>query len=255
MYNLRDMRRAVAKIKPASGFSRLVHWILVAILPVLVLVMVTWHILPLAYGFVLLSKWRMFAIRPRHWPASIRVNAVDIIAGLSFVVFMAQAPTNAWRLVWVLAFEIWLIIIKPRSKIFWTTLQAGLAQFMGLSALYLLWGGSSLALLVVASWLICYLSARHFFSSFDEPLGSMLSHIWGYVAVALTWLLGHWLLYYGFLAQPVLLLSILSYGLAALYYLENNDRLSSLVRREIILIMSLVIIVVILFSSWGDKAV
>lgn len=250
------MRRTVAKLKPASGFSKPVHWVLVASVPLLVLLFIRlWSILPLAYGIVLLSKWRMLAIRPRHWPASLRANAVDIIAGLSFVVFIAQSPTYAWQLVWVAAYEVWLLIIKPRSRTFWTTLQAGIAQFAGLTALYLLWGRSALILLVIASWAICYLSARHFFSSFDEPLSSMLSHIWGYVAAALTWVLGHWLLYYGFLAQPVLLLSILSYGLAALYYLESNDRLSSLIHREILLIMSAVIVVIILFSSWGDKTI
>lgn len=249
------MRRAVSRIKPASGFSRLLHWTLVAIVPVLVLVLVRWNLLFLAYLIVILSKWRMFAIRPRHWPASIRANAIDVIAGLAFVVFIAQSPSNAWQLIWMAAYETWLLVIKPRSKAFWTTLQAGLTQFTGLTAIYLLWGRSDLILLVVVTWLVCYLTARHFFSSFDEPLGSMMSHIWGYVAAALTWVLGHWLLYYGFLAQPVLLLSILSYGLAALYYLESNDRLSSLVKREILLIMTAVIIVIILFSSWGDKTV
>ena len=249
------MRRAVSKIKPASGFSKSVHWLLVALLPVAVLILVRWSILPLAYGLVLLSKWRMLAIRPRHWPASIRANAIDILVGLSLVVFMAQSPSNAWQLVWLVVYEVWLIFIKPKSKVFWTTIQAGLAQFASLSALYLLWGDSPLVVLTLSTWLICYLSARHFFSSYDEPLSSMLSHIWGYIAAALTWVLGHWLLYYGFLAQPVLLLSILSYGLAALYYLESNDRLSTLIRREILLIMSAVIVVIILFSSWGDKAV
>lgn len=249
------MRRAVAKIKPASGFSRIVHWALVIIVPILVLVFVRWSILPLAYAVVVLSKWRMFAVRPRYWPANIRANSIDIIAGLSFVVFMAQSPTNAWQLVWLVAYEFWLLVIKPKSKIFWVTVQAGLGQFLGLTGLYLLWGRSSLVLLVVASWAICYLSARHFFSSFDEPLSSMLSHIWAYVAAALTWVLGHWLLYYGFLSQPVLLLSILSYGTASLYYLESSDRLSSLIKREVLLIMSAVIVVIILFSSWGDKAV
>lgn len=197
----------------------------------------------------------MFAVRPRHWPANIRANAIDIIIGLSMVVFMAQSPSNAWQLVWVAVFEFWLIVIKPRSKTFWTTVQAALGQFAGLTALYLLWGRSALIFIVITSWIICYLSARHFFSSFDEPLGSMLSHIWGYVAAALTWVLGHWLLYYGFLAQPVLLLSILSYALAALYYLESNDRLSTSTKREIILLMTLVITVIIVLSSWGDKTV
>jgi hypothetical protein len=242
-------------MKPASGFSKFVHWTLVAIVPLLVFAFVRWSILPAAYAVVLLSKWRMFAVRPRHWPANIRANAIDIIVGLSFVVFIAQAPSQAWQLVWVLCYEIWLILIKPRSRMFWITVQAGLGQFLGLTALYLLWGRSPLLLLIIASWGICYLAARHFFSSFDEPLTSMLSHIWGYIAAAMTWVLGHWLLYYGFLAQPVLLLSILAYGMATLYYLENNDRLSILVRREVLLIMSAVIIVIILFSSWGDKAV
>ncbi len=247
------MRRTVAKIKPASGFSKLIHWVLVAILPILALVFVKWSILPLAYGIVVLSKWRMFAVRPRHWPANVRANSVDIMVSLSFVVFMAQSPTTAWQLVWLIGFEAWLVIIKPKSKIFWTSTQAALGQSMGLTAVYLLWGRASLIYLTVLTWLICYLSARHFFSSFDEPLSSMMSHIWGYVSAALIWVLGHWLLYYGFMSQPVLILSILSYGLGALYYLENFDKLSTLIKREIILIMSAVIVVVILFSSWGDK--
>lgn len=200
------MRRAVERIKPASGFSKIIHWALVVILPLLALVFVRWSILPLAYGVVILSKWRMFAVRPRHWPANVRVNAVDIIAGLSFVVFMAQSPSTAWQIVWLVVYEVWLVFIKPRSKIFWTSVQAALAQFGGLTAMYLLWGRSSLVILVVFSWIICYLCARHFFSSYDEPLGSMMSHIWGYMAAALTWVLGHWLLYYGFLAQPVLII-------------------------------------------------
>lgn len=249
------MRRAVAKIKPASGFSKVAHWALVLVLPLLVWAFVVWGTLPLAYGVVFLSKWRMLAVRPRHWPANIRANAIDIIAGLSFVVFIAQAPSTAWQLTWVAFYEFWLIVIKPRSKTFWISLQAALSQFVGLTAVYLLWGRSSLVLLVLVTWIITYLSARHFFSSFDEPLSSMLSHIWGYIAAAMTWVLGHWLLYYGFLAQPVLLLSVLSYGLATLYYLENFDRLSTLVKREILLIMSAVIIVIVLFSSWGDKTI
>ncbi|MBA2278959.1 hypothetical protein H0V99_00770 [Candidatus Saccharibacteria bacterium] len=247
--------RRTAKIKPKNGFSQFIHWALVSIIPLLLFVLVRLSIVPLAYIVVLLSKWRMFAVRPRHWPANIRANSIDIIVGLSFVVFIAQAPSQAWQLVWVLCYEIWLIIIKPRSAPFWTSIQAGLGQLLGLVALYLLWGSSSLILLVAASWALCYLAARHFFSSYDEPLSSMLSHIWAYIAAALTWVLAHWLLYYGFLAQPVLLLSIIAYSLATLYYLENNDRLSTLIRREILLIMSAVIVVVIMFSDWGDKAV
>lgn len=248
------MKSAVSKIKPASGFSKIFYWLLIILLPLLALVFVRLSILPLAYGVVILSKWRMFAIRPRHWPASIRLNAINIIMGLSFVVFMAQSSSLIWQLLWVIAYEAWLLYVKPKSKIFWVSVQASLGQFLGLMALYLLWGRSSLAILVLASGVICYLSARHFFSAFEEPLSSTLAYIWSYIAVALTWVLGHWLLYYGFVSQAVLLLSVLSYGLGTLYYLDNFDKLSSLVKREIILIMLMVVMAIIVFSSWGDKS-
>lgn len=245
----------LSKIKPSRGFSAIFHRLLVAVVPVLVYILVTVSFAPIAYVIVLLSKWRMLAVRPRHWPANVRANAVDIIVGLSVVSFMAQSPSQAWRVVWALAYGIWLIVIKPRSSTFWISVQAGAGQLAGLAAVYVLWGQSSLLTLVVATWLICYLSSRHFMSSFDEPLNSLLSHTWGYFGAALTWVLGHWLLYYGFVSQPMLLLSVIAVGLAALYYLENTDRLSTFVRREIILIMSAVVIVVMLFSSWGDRAV
>ena len=210
---------------------------------------------PIAYGLVLLSKWRMLAVKPRHWPANIRANAVDIIVGLSFVSFMIQAPTGAWRLAWAAMYGVWLLLIKPRSTVLWTSIQAAIGQTMGLSAIYVLWGRSPLAVLVISTWAVCYLSARHFFTSYDEPYSSLMAHLWGYFGSALTWLLGHWLLYYGFIAQPTLILTVIASGLTTLYYLESTDRLSSLVRREVLLVMSIVIMVAILFSDWSDKAI
>jgi hypothetical protein len=244
-----------ARMKPSRGFSNIVHILLVAVLPVLVFVAVRVQWVWAAYAIVLLSKWRMLAVRPRHWPANVRANAVDIIVGLSFITFIAQAPSQAWQVVWAVCYGIWLTLIKPRSTSFWTVMQAGVGQLLGLAAIYVLWGRSSLLLLVITVWATCYLSARHFLGSFDEPLSSFIAHAWGYFGAALAWILGHWLLYYGFVSQPMLILLVLGFGLAALYYLEDNDRLSTLVRREIVLIMSAIIIVIILFSSWGDKAV
>lgn len=245
----------IARMKPSKGFSSIVHILLVAVVPIIAFVMVRLSFVQLAYAVVLLSKWRMLAVRPRHWPANIRANAIDIIVGLSFVSFIAGSPSQAWQLVWSLSYGIWLVLIKPRSTTFWIAMQAAAGQLLGLAAVYVLWGRSSLFLLVITTWAVCYLAARHFMSSFDEPLSSLISHAWGYFGAALTWVLGHWLLYYGFISQPTLVLSVMAVGVAALYYLDNNDRLSVFVRREILLIMSAVVVVVILFSSWGDRAV
>jgi hypothetical protein len=121
--------------------------------------------------------------------------------------------------------------------------------------LYLVWDAGPLYGLTAMTGLICFLAARHFFDSFDEPYARLLSYVWGYFGAALAWLLGHWLLFYRGLAQPTLLLSTLGYGLAVLYYLDHTDRLSKGVRRQFIFIMIAIVLVVLTFSDWGDKVV
>jgi hypothetical protein len=204
---------------------------------------------------VLLSKWRMLAVKPRYWPANIRANAIDITVGLSIIVFMAQSPSMAWQGVWAVTYAIWLIIIKPGSSIWKTSAQALLGQLAGLMALFIGWAGAPLYLLVIMTWLICYVAARHFFTSFDEPYTSLYAHTWGYFAAALSWVLGHWLLFYGVLAQPTLLLTVIGYGLATIYYLDQTDRLSPLLRRQFVFSMVAIVVAVLAFSKWGGLAV
>ncbi len=66
---------------------------------------------------------------------------------------------------------------------------------------------------------------------------------------------GHWLLFYGPVAQPTLLLVALAFGLGTLYYLDHFDRLSLNIRRQVVFIMVAVLLVVLAFSDWGDKIV
>jgi Ca2+/Na+ antiporter len=69
------------------------------------------------------------------------------------------------------------------------------------------------------------------------------------------WILGHWLLFIGSVAQVAILLSVIGYGLAGLYYLDETDKLSRVVRRQILLVMFAMVLIIIVFSDWGDKAV
>lgn len=227
------MRPLLNKIKPAKGFSR---WAYVATnlgLALLVFVLVRIDFAQLALALVLLSKWRMLAVRPRFWPALIRYNSVDIIVSVSLLIFMAHADDQLTQLIWAGVYVLWLVVIKPASGPLMVSVQAMAGLLFGLSALFLEWGGSPLYWLVLAAALVCYLSARHFFDSFDEPYAKLLSYLWAFFAAALTWVLGHWLLFYGPVAQPTLLLVAVGYGLAVLYYLDHNDKLSKLVRIEI----------------------
>lgn len=251
------MRLLVAKIKPAHGFSHFLHFGLVLMLPLAVLVLVRLQggFVGIALGLVLLSKWRMLAVRPRFWPAIVRANSVDIMIGLSMVLFMANAQNGLLQLLLAGLYAVWLLVIKPASDTFMVAAQAMIGQLCGLMALFLVWSGAPLYGLIVLAGVICYVSAHHFFDSFDEPYAKLLSYLWAYFGAALVWILGHWLLLYGFVAQPTLILSMIGYGLAVLYYFDHNNRLSVGLRRQFLFIIVAGILVVLAFSDWSDKVV
>lgn len=252
------MRPLAAKIKPASGFSHLFHQALTALLPLLTLLLVRLQgvFVLLALALVLLSKWRMLAVKPRFWPAMIRANSVDLLVGFSLVLFMAQSTSGVLQIVWTVLFIGWLLFIKPASGTLMVSIQALIAQTAALMALFLIWADGPLYGLVIAVALICYLSARHFFDSFNEPYARMLAYIWSYFSAALMWLLGHWLIfYYGLVAQPTLILSAIGYSLAVLYYFDHNSKLSVGLRRQFVFIMIAILIIIIAFADWGDKVV
>jgi hypothetical protein len=249
------MRPLINKIKPASGFSRVVYTIFNVLLPFVIFALVRTSFGQLALLIILLSKWRMFAVRPRFWPANMRANAVDIIVGVSVLIFMEHSGSQLLQLGWTLAYIGWLVVLKPLSTSSMISVQALVGMLAGLMAIFTQWGDGRLDVLVLLTGLVSYLSARHFFDSFDEPYAKLLSYMWGYFGAGLVWVLGHWLLYYSIVAQPVLLLSALGLGLATLYYLDHHDRLSINIRRQIIFIMVAVVLIVVFFSDWGDKIV
>ena len=242
-------KQLIATIMPASGFSALLHVLLNVSLALGVFVLVRIEFVGLALALVLLSKWRMFAVRPRFWPASIRVNAIDIIVSLSILLFMLETLSPGLQLTWALLYAVWLVVIKPASSTLMVSIQATTGMLLGLIALFYGLGDAPLYVLVSLAALVCYYAARHFFDSFDEPYAKLLSYLYAYFGAALTWVLGHWLLFYldGVLAQPALVLIAVGYGMAALYYLDHHDKLSKTVRVQI-MITTLVILAAILAS-------
>ena len=249
------MRPFVQKIKPASGFAHVLHQGLLVVLPLAVFVLVRLDFVQLALSIIILSKWRMFAVRVRFWPANIRANAVDLMVGLSVVAFMTQTDSFTIQALWAVAYAAWLLVIKPGSSIGLVTSQAFIAQLAALMALYLTWANGPIYGLTLLTGLICFLAARHFFDTFEEPYAKMLSYTWGYFGAALAWLLSHWLLFYRLVSQPTLLLTTIGYGLGVIYYLDHYDKLSTGVRRQFILIMFTIVMVVLVFSDWGSKVV
>jgi len=247
------MRQLSNKLRPTSGFAHYFHIGLTSLIPILVFIFVLNDFALLALATILLSKWRIFAVRPRYWLTNIRANAIDILFGVAMLVFMLQTDTTAWLLLWVVVYEAWIIFIKPGSSTWLISLQAGLGQLAALMALFTFYGDKPLYWLVLGSWFICYIAARHYLSGFDEGRVGLIAACWGYFGGALTWVLGHWLLFYAEVAQIILIISAIGYGLAALYYFHDRDRLSSLLQRQFIFIMAVIVAVVFLLSDWTIK--
>lgn len=249
------MKRVTSKLKPVSGFSHLLHLLLTIIMPIIVFVLVRLSLVQLAIVFVFLSKWRILSVRPRYWLPLVRANAVDLIVGISTIIFMVNTSSGLIQLIWAMAYALWLVLIKPSSSEFGIALQSFIAFLGGLIAVYLEWGGSTAVVIMVMVWLICYSVARHFFTAFDERHSAFLANIWAFFGASVAWVTSFWLLYYQAISQVTLLLIVLGVGLATLYYLSQSDRLSKVLRWQIILIMLAVVIITLAFSDWGNKIV
>lgn len=250
---MKHLRRQTKKT--GNSYAGAAHILLTALLPLLIFVMVRLNFGWVAILLVLLSKWRMFAVKSRHWPANIRANAVDIFMGLSIVVFMLSTDTASIQLLWSAVYAVWLLVIKPQSTALWIGIQAMLAQMFSLIAIFYYWSESSTTLLVFLVWGVTYLCARHFLAAFDESMARATAYAWAFFAASIVWLSGHWLIFYGPIAQPALLLTVLGYGLAAMYYLRHTDRLTNNIKMQFIAVMTMVVLFLIVFSDWSDKTI
>jgi len=249
------MKNLIRKVRPSSGFSSLLHFLLNALLPILVLLLVRFNFAYIAVVFVLLAKWRMFAMRPRYWIPNLRSNAVDISVGLSVVAFLAGTNVLATQLFWTIAYIAWLVWLKPKSNPVAVMSQALIAQAVTIVAFYKAFPNSSLLAGIIVTWLVCYSAARHFLGAFDEPLTRQMTQIWAWFGACMAWILGHWVIQYLFLPQIALVLTVLGYGLATLYYLDKNERLKASLRRQLLGVMGLILLIIIVFSDWQDKTV
>jgi hypothetical protein len=165
----------------------------VALLLIVLAVQSPW----LAYSAVLLSKWRALAVRPRFWFANLVANMVDIIVGISVVVLLYGAQGALWLQVLItLLYAGWLLLIKPRSKRIYVAAQAGIAVFVGITALSMVSYAWDASFFVLAMWVIGFVSARHILGSYDEPLTQLYSFIAGFVFAELGWIGFHWLMAY-----------------------------------------------------------
>lgn len=175
----------------------------------------------LAYLVVFLSKWRVFAVRPRFWVANIQTNLLDTLVGLSAVTLIWQNTGNMSVQVGITAvFALWLTILKPLSKRFWVIVQGGVAQFAAITALFTVAHSMHVAVVTALAWLIGFVVAKHILNMYTEEREEVvLSVIWGVVVAELSWLTYYWTIAYTPLKIPqiAIVLSLLGYLTLIMY--------------------------------------
>ncbi len=192
-------------VRRKSFLSEVVYVLLnVALaISIVILIRVTQSPWP-AIVLVLLSKWRVFGVRPRYWFVNVQSNLVDFIVSVSFAVFLYTIyngnPTSgqvAIAVAFMLLYMGWLLYVKPRSKRKFVIVQAGIALFVGTAALYMYSYAIPSSVAVLFMWLIGYSVARHALSSYSEETHVLfMSQVWGLVMAEIGWLAYHWTVAY-----------------------------------------------------------
>jgi len=224
-----------------------------------------------AIGLIALSKWRVLAVKPRFWFVNVQANLVDFIVGISFVIFLYMtyiSSAGVSQKVFVLGmltllYGCWLLFLKPKSKRIYILIQAGVALFAGVAALYTLAYDWPSSVVVLAMWLIGYATAHHVLASYDETHISFLGLLWGLVLAEIGWLAYHWTIAYSLGVQSVVLprvaITVLCIGFIVQqcydsYYHHGKIRGNDIVL-PLLFSLSIIVVLPIALNLWGGANV
>lgn len=254
-----------------SFISELIYTILNIALAVAVLLAIRYTgSIGFAILLVLLSKWRIFAVRPRYWWANLRSNMVDLIVSISIVLNLYTIHTTPeltegvqllLMVVVTLLYIGWLLFIKPRSKRLFICIQAAAAIFLGSAALFTISFNWPVSIVAGGMWLIGYAAARHVLSSYDEETHALfLSLAWGLVFAEIAWVSYHWAIAYPLPIFPslmlpqvaiiVTLLSFLGFKVYDSFYHHAKVRMTDILM-PLLFTLSVFLVLLVVFNRVG----
>ena len=210
-----------------------------------------------ALVLVLLSKWRVFALRPRFWWANIKSNFVDFLVGVSYVGLLYLSIGTLWPMVVLaVAYAAWLLYLKPKSDHASIMLQAGIAQFAALVVLFNLSVVVHELFVVAGCFIIGYIIARHVVTNFEEDHPEFISYAWGLVLSQLSWLLYRWTISYDLrlpfdVPQIALLVLVVSMAVGRLYGAAKAHRLTKGLVRTTMIYSAALIAIILIFADWS----
>ena len=208
---------------------------------------------------VLISKWRIFAVRPRFWLLNIKSSLVDLIVGSSFVLIAYCAGTTVLPVHIAIAvlYTLWLLILKPRSSDTAVELQSLVAVFLGTTAAVMLSASLDSAIITIAAFLVGYAGARHVLVQGENNDFPIVTAVCGLISAELAWLAHSWLIVYSFgstgvvVPQLSIILTVFAFVFGRVYrsIIKHDGKLNYGDTIVPILFSVVVITVVFLFFS------
>lgn len=173
---------------------------------------------------VLISKWRIFAVRRRYLLLNIKSNLVDLIVGLSIVMLAYLAPNSVETIplvhfVLIALYVIWLLVIKPMSNESATQVQSLVAVFLGVSAIMIMSDKFKMDPIFCSlmSFLVGYAASRHVLVQADSQDFTLTTLVCGLVFAEVAWMCNMWMIVYTFgdtgiwVPQASIILAIFSF--------------------------------------------
>ena len=174
-----------------------------------------------AIGIVLvvMSKWRVFAVRRRYLLINIKSNLVDFIVGLSVVILSYYAGSSLMpvHIILMAAYVIWLTVIKPMSSESATLAQSLIAVFLGISASTIMTANLDPTVAVLLAFLIGYAASQHVLVQTESDNFVLTTMACGLVFAEIAWLCHSWEIIYSFsntgikIPQAAIILTIFAF--------------------------------------------
>jgi hypothetical protein len=242
----------------ASGAVHIFLNILLGVLAVLITVFSGSPVLGIL--LVVVSKWRIFAVRKRYLWLNIKSNLVDLIVGLSVVLLSYYAGSALLPIHFVLmvVYVIWLLIIKPMSSESATMAQSLIAVFLGISATTIMSASVHQVLAVFLAFLVGYAASRHVLSQTSDRDYTLTTLVCGLIFAEVAWLCSSWSIMYSFgetgikIPQVAIILTVFAfvynYARQAMVRYQNDFRFRNIIG-PVLFGVILVGIIVLFFSN------
>lgn len=209
---------------------------------------------------VLVSKWRIFAVRSRYLWVNIKSNLVDLIVGFSVVVlaYYAGAAFLPVDFVLMVVYAVWLLFIKPLSSESAAMAQSLIAVFLGMSAVAIMASGLDAIAIVLLAFIVGYAASRHVLAQSSDQDFTLTTLICGLVFGEVAWLCQSWGIVYTFGASGiripqvaiVLTLFAFAYNYARRAMIKyQDDFLFRYVAGPVMFSVLLIAVIVIWFSN------